>query len=605
MSAPMLNQRGELRFLMRPEQWGESMRCLRWPIVATVIAAGAWPAAAELDPATRAKYGPVIDKGRDRLVTLSPAAGTGEAALCGYALIKAGLAKSHPRILEQTAATVERINRGAYQSGSESQAMIYEAACDAMFLAEVDPKAYKPQLEVIRDYLVRRQLSNGAWCYPTTPDGLGDTSVTQFALLGLWAVRRSGVDVPPAAWDKCARWLIAAQRKDGGFAYRPNETSNKDFSIATHSMSAAGLGSLLVVKRNIYSANPLSDVEVSIAASGKKRFGVLENLPPERPGAMPALPAEHRPNVSRDALEQAIRQSINWLGDHYEAIPAFRSPLLYYHYTCERAGALLNTESFGSHKWYEEGAKTLVQRQRPTGEWEDSTLPISPAANTAFALLFLSRATQSIVGPPAPRIRLHGGGLLGGGRGLPDDLANVDVRDGVVKQRAPKAAIDALLADLEKPTTVVDESEQIKVVEAIQLEQRDQLVGQIDRLRKLVRDPRPEVRQVAVWALGRSDDLRQAPLLIAAVADANPDVAAEASLALCVLSRRPEGVRIPGSKDSLAPTEPPEPTADDDESSYGKRFQDWQNTARKAWHEWYLQVRPYDERDDQHQLRTK
>jgi hypothetical protein len=93
--------------------------------------------------------------------------------------------------------------------------------------------------------------------------------------------------------------------------------------------------------------------------------------------------------------------------------------------------------------------------------------------------------------------------------------------------------------------------------------------------------------------------------LIAALADANVDVAAEAGLSLCVLSRRPEGIGVPGSKGRLVPTEPPEPAENEDDAAHVKRIQAWQKAAHQAWHEWYLQARPYDERDDHFQLRSK
>jgi hypothetical protein len=33
--------------------------------------------------------------------------------------------------------------------------------------------------------------------------------------------------------------------------------------------------------------------------------------------------------------------------------------------------------------------------------------------------------------------------------------------------------------------------------------------------------------------------------------------------------------------------------------------QAWQKTQQQAWHDWYLQNRPYDERDDRNQIRKK
>jgi len=581
------------------------MRCVGWWIaVAVVFALISRPCFAELEPNARKRYESTINKARDRLLALNKTPGSGEAALAAYALIKSGLEKTHPQIREITAGTVARINSGAYTSGPEPAHHVYEGACDAMLLAEVDPVAYRPQLEILRDYLVRKQLPSGAWYYPNATPESGDTSITQFALLGLWAAKRAGLEVPMSAWERCARWLISTQRNNGGFSYHPFETGNAEATNSTPTMTAAGCGSLLIIRRMLYADNPLSELEPPHPPATKKRFGVLETLTPEKDNA--ANKRSGAPTVPEADLRQAIKQGQHWLAEHFDALPpgTFTE---YFYYGCERTGALLDTEMFGSHRWYDEGAKILVATQRPSGQWESAT-PLGGGANptrqTIFALLFLSRATQTIITPPPPKTRLHGGGLLGGGRGLPDDLSQVDVQGGEVKRRVPKSSLDALLTDLERPAANVSDDAQKAVVEAVQLEHREELIGQIDRLRKLVKDSRPEVRQVAVWALGRSDDLRHTPLLIAALMDPDLEVAAEAGTSLCVLSRQPDGVRAPGGKDML-PVEPPEPREQEDAASYEKRAKAWQTAARAAWNDWYLQVRPYDERNDRQELRKK
>jgi hypothetical protein len=558
----------------------------------------------QLDFNARSRYESTIKKSRDRLLELNKQPGTGEAALAAYALVKSGVDKSHAQVREITAGTVARVNSGAYGSGPEPQHHVYDAGCDAMLLAEIDPVAYRPQLETLRDYLIRKQLSNGSWYYPNPPTDAGDTSITQFALLGLWAVKRAGLDVPQVAWERCARWLMSTQRKDGGFCYHPHETNLPHHVTSTHTMTAAGCGSLLVIRRMLYSMNPLSDVDMP-PPPPRKRFGILENLASEREAAAKAK-RDFSPTVPEVDIRQAARQAQTWLAQHYDAKPP--GYVQYFHYACERTGALLNTEKFGEHRWYDEGAKTLIAMQRPSGDWEDAASvggAATPVRNISFALLFLCRATQTIITPPPAKVRLHGGGLLGGGKGLPDDLSQVDMQNGEIKRRVPKTSLDALLTELERPAAEVNDAAQIAVVDAVQLDQRDELIGQIDRLKKLLSDPRPEVRMVAAWGLGRSDDVRQTPLLIASLQDPDLEVAAEIGLALCVLSRQPEGVRAAGGKGDLVPKEPPEPREQEDAESYNGRTQAWRAAATTAWREWYLQVRPYDERDDRQEVRKK
>jgi hypothetical protein len=62
---------------------------------------------------------------------------------------------------------------------------------------------------------------------------------------------------------------------------------------------------------------------------------------------------------------------------------------LYYMYALERVGMLYGTELIGTHKWYPEGARVLVDTQDAGGSWGDTT-------DTCFALLFLKRATRNL-----------------------------------------------------------------------------------------------------------------------------------------------------------------------------------------------------------------
>ena len=51
---------------------------------------------------------------------------------------------------------------------------------------------------------------------------------------------------------------------------------------------------------------------------------------------------------------------------------------------------LYGTEMMGTHKWYPEGAKVLIETQAANGSWGAGTV------DTCFAILFLKRATRSL-----------------------------------------------------------------------------------------------------------------------------------------------------------------------------------------------------------------
>jgi hypothetical protein len=79
--------------------------------------------------------------------------------------------------------------------------------------------------------------------------------------------------------------------------------------------------------------------------------------------------------------------------------------------------------------------------------------------------------------------------------------------------------------------------------------------------------------------------------LIQGLSDADEAVAREASIALCILSRRPDGIGpATDPADGLA-----EGASDEQRAAH---LDNWRKQSSNGWTEWYLKVRPYDERDD-------
>jgi len=542
-----------------------------------------------------------LERARGSLSSVQLLAGSGQGSLTAYALIKSGQPVEAPAIQNHIRQIQQKVDGGSYDAVREPQHHVYEAACDAMLLADTDAEANKYRLEKLRDYLVRKQLQNGAWYYPNVPAAsVGDTSITQFAILGLWAIHRARVEVPRDTLAKAGKWLIGSQRSNGGFAYHPFEIAARpEDKLTSESMTAAGCGTLAVIKLILY-----GEPAPTVAATQppRRKFGVLEQaaLEGEKPEKPAARSTADTVSVSREALDKAINTAEKTLADKFPGGTKNRFPV-YFLYACERTGTLLGTETFGTHRWYESGVDFLLEKQLPTGDWGDLGGPLTGPANTAFAMLFLSRATKTLV-KPVPRQRLVGGGLLAGGRGLPDELDRVDVTGGTVKQRLKKGPVDDLLGQLEQPQEISLPTIQEAIVESVSLDNPDELIGQLDRLKKLSRHPEPEVRQVAVWALSRSGDYRIAPMLIERLSDPDPVVAWEASLGLCVLSRMPLGI-VPARGKPPLPIAPPEVTAEDAASQAA--YQSWHDQTKAAWDAWYLRVRPYDERDDRRQLPRK
>ena len=574
-----------------------------------VCAAADTPPSKKLDVGLEKKINDALTKAKDSLLkTGATGLVDSEASIVAYALHKGGLPATHPKIAGAIDAITQKIQAGAYGTGNGPPHHVYEAACDAMLLVDIDPAAHQAKLNVLRDYITTRQRSNGSWHYPATPaaDNVGDTSITQFALLGLWAVRRADIEVAPEAWDKAARWLIDTQLSDGGFAYHPQEKEKPENYNSTMSMTAAGASSLLIIQRMLYGDRIISTPEA--VPSSRKRFGVLEAFPQEN-SAGPKAAAQPAKKISNETLDKSIRKAHTWLNGHFDPRPKFHF-YTYELYGCERVGSLLETDRFGSHHWYEDGAQSLSENQRPDGSWYATS---SPRAMTAFGILFLTRATQSIV-TPRVKVRMTGAGLLAGGRGLPDDLSKVAIQDGSVTQRKKLGPLDELLADLEKSAVTDVPVNPQSVIATLQFDKPDELVGKLDQLPAMLKHPKPEVRQVAAWALGRSGELRMIPLLVTALADTDLNVAADASLALCVLTRQPQGIAKGDSATDRISPEPPEVNEVDIDGeklppekieAAKAALAEWRRSSQQAWTRWYLAHRPYDERDDRQQIRNK
>ncbi len=498
----------------------------------------------------------------------------GEGALLTMALLKSGLPPDTPEVKKGLENIKSRIVKDEYKPGSHH---VYEAGVSLMALANADAKANKQQIEAIARYLIAAQRPSGEWDYPSP--GNGDTSITQYAILGLWEAVRSGVTVPRRVWDKAAGWHVSRQLADGGFTYHPAPVQEGGAATggggASHTMTVAGTASLLVCRMHLYpGAADLEEVQKGKKKRGKK-FGVLipVDASAEEPAAETVLvdDASYRATTRLAAIDKAVGKGKKWLNDHFTLEPKSNWDL-YYLYGLERLAALAGIKEFDGHNWYDEGAALLVRTQKAS-TWNDGC---GMDAATSFGILFLGKATQKMVAHKAVRPEpKFGGGILVGGRGLPENLSTLQIDQGAVRVRKLKGPVDELLAELENAQSRQVESAQAALVESIATDNPEGLIGQADRLLKLARDPRVEVRRTVFWALGRSNELRVVPTLIGALSDPDPGCMIEARNALRYISKR------------IDVREPPDEATPEQKAS-----------AISYWKKWYQGVRPYDERDD-------
>jgi hypothetical protein len=509
----------------------------------------------------------------------------GEGALVTMSLLKSGLPPDTPEVKAGIDKILSRVVKAEYKPGTYH---VYEAGVSLMALANADPSKYRPQIEAIARYLIDNQRPDGEWDYPTP--GSGDTSITQYAILGLWEAARSGISVPRRVWDKAAGWHVTRQLKDGSFTYHPPRPSPDGFTIGaagTRTMSVAGTASLLVCRLHLYpGATDPDEVRTTGRKSRGKKYGILIPATVDDEEALEVeetrvTDANYRANTRLSAIDKAVAKGKEWLADHFHVAPN-EGHDLYLLYGIERYAALAGIREIGGHDWYAEGAAHLVATQGKgsgqysapeAGVWNDAC---GPGPATAFGILFLGKATEKMLSrKPVRRDPKFGGGLLIGGRGLPDNLESLTLEDGGVKVRKIKGPVDGLLAELENAQSRQVEAAQASLVEAVATDDPEALIGQAGRLLRLARDPRVEVRRTVFWALGRTNDLRVVPALIAGLEDPDPACRTEARNALRFISKR------------IDVREPP------DEATAPQRA-----AAVSYWKKWYLTVRPYDERDD-------
>ena len=515
-----------------------------------------------------------------------------EAGLVVYACMSAGESADSPIVTAQVNVILKKCT-SFYKPTLHHN---YEAGVDVMGLVAADREKYKAQIQQIGEFLIREQKPYGVWDY-SVGDSKGDTSISQYGVLGLWAASRAGVQVPTKVWDDAAQWHFRTQLNEGGFGYHPlgGDAGPK------HSMTVAGVGSLSIIKLML---SKLPESEPNAATTGTepktkksdKAFGVLERVTPQEPTEAPAaasspLDTNYKPKTTRGELDRRIGGGMGWLNRFYTIENPTGWPM-YYLYGLERVASLTNSDKIGGKDWYKEGCAFLIKKQQSDGSYADLG---GATPSTCFAILFMTRATEKLVPVTQQVARVRaatfGGGLLEGGRGLPKDMGKVDKQGGQLsQQKLPETELDKVLAELGDPKSERVESAQKALVDAIQIGQRQELIGQKSLLLKLAKDSRVEVRRTAFWALGRCNDLLVAPVLIQGLEDVDYDAAVEARNALCMLSRRPRGFGLPDDVDAklAANSTPAEKEA---------AFEKWRINDLRKWREWYQSVRPYSERD--------
>lgn len=476
--------------------------------------------------------------------------GVGQAALAGLALVKADVPAKDPSVAKPLALVLTRFTESQYKPEGGSGVDVYEAAVVVLFLVNLDASAHRAEIEAAAQYLLGRQNANGSWDYLGRPNG--DTSISQYAVLGLWEAENAGVAVAPSVWDRAAIWYMSVQDGAGGWNY------HRDSPMAdTIAMTAAGVGSLLICDRQLAPyraavrvAHPLM---VPLSAEGERK--------------------RYIPEAGPQKISQSVRAGIGWLAANFTTgNPQLIGHSPYYAlYGIERIGGLADQATLGRRDWFAEGQRFLASTQRGDGSFSSS---YGEGPNTSWAILFLTKSTAKSI--RKIQVRRLGAGTLIGGRGLPRDLSQISVAGGHVVARPMDGAIEGMLAALEDPRVEDASTALAGLVGRYRTEGPAALRPFEDRFRKLLTDPDQGVRRVAAWSLARTGDLAMVPPLLGALRDPDEAVVVEARLGLQLLSRKIEGF-------GPAPSATPEQ----------------REAAIARWREWFEATRPLAGSDEE------
>ncbi len=495
----------------------------------------------------------------------SPSTGDHCGLLGGRCLIGLALYKYHKRfgdgsIPDLTRAALNLARAEGRNPQSENGLNNYSLGIALIFLTEVEPTRNTLEISNLLDEMAKRQRPHGGWGYPYQQTG--DTSQTQYAVLGMWAAKSVGLNPSRESVDKVANWLLRTQDPSGTWGYQgadPGTFTRVPQSKTSHSMGAAGLGS-------VYVAADFLGLSRQKTVRDKKVVGKLP------PALIPVVEDRGGARIKDSMVEIGrVRQSMSdgntWFQNNFtiyqDAYP------YYYLYGMERYQSfreLVEDTYDAEPRWYNEGVELLAERQDRNGSFKrgGSTASCDAPVGTAFATLFLLRSTRETIENVIDR-----DGILRGGRGLPTDLSDIRLRDNQIVAPAITGTVTDMIGMLED-----EEGEKIENLlenpDALSLSGLTDAGDEFrDRLLRVARSGSYKARIVAVRMLGKQADLDNVPMLIYALTDQDPRVQAEADSGLKLISRKFDGVGLPDR---------PEPSD--------------LKAAIAKWKAWYKTIRP-------------
>lgn len=284
----------------------------------------------------------------------------GLTAVATLALLAAGEDPQDPKL----AKAIE------YLKGAD-MVSVYALGCRAQIWLLLPPSPEVKKLAKRDGQLLLNQIKGtgealGLFYYPATPDDKYDLSISQYGVLGLWAVDQLGAEVPNRAWEAMDAAWRAKQFPDGGWCYIKGHANAE--GVETPSMAAAGIATLFITHDYVKAGQYLG-------CTGNRE-------------------------------DAHITRGIDWMTKNFNKVYDFGirgGGIPYYTlYGIERIGVAAGLKYFGKVDWFDSGADFLAKRQNGDGSWGGGTGDVFGHNNnniptTSFSLLFLARGRSPVI----------------------------------------------------------------------------------------------------------------------------------------------------------------------------------------------------------------
>ncbi len=347
----------------------QSKFCLGIVLVATVLAmpAACWAQTAdEIEEARLLGLKYIQSEQQEDGSWIYEGHSVGITALCALALIENGVPVSD--------LTIERAHRYVVRNHDE-QRNTYDLALSILLIDRIGDREDRDAVRTLACRLICGQNTEGGWSYtnpkvpsslltnkndrPDPPEGTGDNSCTQFAVLGLWVASRWGVDIEETMVNVDQRFTDT-QEEDGGWPYN----HGVEEAASGSSMTFAGLFCLTVAR-----ATELREEQARTQSAGNA--GNDDS-------------SEGDSLITDPVFSHGLERAGQFAGGIGNGSPR------YFLWSVERLGVLLGLEQFGTTDWFTRGAAALIATQGEDGSWEHGTW--GKLSDTSFAILFLRRA---------------------------------------------------------------------------------------------------------------------------------------------------------------------------------------------------------------------